>query len=301
MQPAEAAAGKIRTLEDHAAQVRSQSHVWRMKITEPCLTGNFMAHNEDVTMKRCSMTTFCGILTGVRLSIRSLIFPLAMAAMIILRTHPAAAELVIDITRGNIDPLPIAVTSFLGEASREAQIGKDISAVLSADLERSGLFRPIPHKAFIQTGTSLAVRPRFGDWRIINAQAMVQGRIEIQDSGKLRIEFRLWDVFAEQQMAGQAYFTVAKNWRRVAHIIADVIYKRMTGESGYFDTRCGLYRGKRPRQQAHQAAGHHGPGWCKPPFPHRRPVSCSNPAFFTHGTGNHLPFLYRQRAAGVYF
>ena len=183
------------------------------------------------------MTTFCGILTGVRLSIRSLVFPLAMAAMIILRTHPAAAELVIDITRGNIDPLPIAVTSFLGEASREAQIGKDISAVLSADLERSGLFRPIPHKAFIQTGTSLAVRPRFGDWRIINAQAMVQGRIEIQDSGKLRIEFRLWDVFAEQQMAGQAYFTVAKNWRRVAHIIADVIYKRMTGESGYFDTR----------------------------------------------------------------
>lgn len=196
-----------------------------------------MTHNKDVTVKRFGMTRYRNIHAGARRLTRGLIFGLAVVGMVVLRTSPAAAELVIDITRGNIDPLPIAISSFLGEASREAQVGKDISAVLSADLERSGLFRPIPHRAFIQTGGSLAVRPRFGDWRIIDAQALVQGRVEIQGSGKLRIEFRLWDVFAERQMAGQAYFTVAKNWRRVAHIIADVIYKRMTGEDGYFDTR----------------------------------------------------------------
>ena len=159
-------------------------------------------------MKRTNVTTFRGIFTEIRLPIRSLVFPLVMAAQIMLRASSATAELVIDITQGNIDPMPIAITSFNGKESKEAQIGKGISAVLSADLERSGLFRPIPDKAFIQTEASLAVRPRFGDWRIINAQALVQGQLEIQNNGKLRIEFRLWDVFAEQQMAGQAYFTV---------------------------------------------------------------------------------------------
>lgn len=79
--------------------------------------------------------------------------------------------------------------------------------------------------------------PRFGDWRIINAQALLQGRAKMVPDGRLKVEFRLWDVFAEQQMIGLAYYTVPENWRRIAHIIADSIYKRMTGESGYFDTR----------------------------------------------------------------
>jgi TolB protein len=65
----------------------------------------------------------------------------------------------------------------------------------------------------------------------------VVGKIETQSDGRLKVEFRLWDVFAEKQMTGLAYFTVPNNWRRVAHIVADAIYKRITGESGYFDTR----------------------------------------------------------------
>ena len=92
-------------------------------------------------------------------------------------------------------------------------------------------------RAFLQDVASLQVQPRFADWRVVNAQALVNGAITVQPDGRLKVEFRLWDVFAEAQMAGLQYRTQRENWRRVAHIIADAIYKRITGEEGYFDTR----------------------------------------------------------------
>ena len=150
---------------------------------------------------------------------------------------PAAAELRIDITRGNPQPLPIAITDFFGPSPETARLGSDMAQVITADLERSGLFRPIDPRAFIQDPQALRAQPRFGDWRVINAQALVGGSITTEPDGRLRVEFRLWDVFAEQQMAGLAYMTTPQNWRRIAHIIADAIYKRITGEEGYFDTR----------------------------------------------------------------
>jgi TolB protein len=150
---------------------------------------------------------------------------------------PAGAELRIDITQGKVEPLPIAVTGFVGVTADEVRFGQDISNILAADLERSGLFRPINKGAFIQTSAALNTLPRFGDWRVINAQALVQGRVQFIQAGQLRVEFRLWDVFAEQQMVGLAYVTVSDNWRQVAHIVADAIYKRITGEEGYFNTR----------------------------------------------------------------
>jgi TolB protein len=156
---------------------------------------------------------------------------------VVVAIEPARAELKIDITRGVVEPLPIAITDFGGSNSREAQYGRDIAGVISADLERSGLFAPIDKRAFIQTVQSLETLPRFGDWRVINAQALVQGRAQMVADGRLRVEFRLWDVFAEAQMVGLAYYTIPSNWRRVGHIIADAIYKRITGEEGYFDTR----------------------------------------------------------------
>ena len=149
----------------------------------------------------------------------------------------AIAELRIDITRGQVEPMPVAVTDFSGSSERDSFTGANMSAVITADLARSGLFKPIDRKAFIQTAESLNVQPRFADWRALNAQALVQGRTELLPDGSLRVEFRLWDVFASQQMIGQAYTTEPGNWRRVAHIIADAIYERITGESGYFDTR----------------------------------------------------------------
>lgn len=147
------------------------------------------------------------------------------------------AQLRVDITRGTAEPLPVAVPEFYGAQAAEIEVGRNIADVIAADLERSGLFRPIDRRAFIQKVTALQVQPRFGDWRQINAQALVAGSAETQPDGRLRVEFRLWDVFGEAQLTGLQYFTSPDNWRRVAHIIADEIYKRITGESGYFDTR----------------------------------------------------------------
>jgi TolB protein len=161
----------------------------------------------------------------------------AALAALILAVRPAAADLRIDITRGVVEPLPIAIVSFQGEGAGAEDVGRNIAKVISADLERSGLFSPIDPKVFIQTQPSVDAQPRFGDWRIINAQALLYGRTKVLDDGRLRVEFRLWDVFSERQMAGLAYFTAPENWRRIAHIIADAVYKRITGEDGYFDTR----------------------------------------------------------------
>ena len=152
-------------------------------------------------------------------------------------TGASQAELSVDMTRGRVEPLPIAIPAFFGGLASDAEYGRKIADVVSADLERSGLFRPIDRRAFIQEASSLAVQPRFGDWRQINAQALVAGTVETKDTGRLRIEFRLWDVFGGTQMTARGYTTAPQNWRRVAHIVADQIYKRVTGESGYFDTR----------------------------------------------------------------
>ncbi len=159
------------------------------------------------------------------------------AALVVAFAQIAGAELRVDIRQGYVEPLPVAVTDFSGISSPESRMGRDISAVVAANLERSGLFKPLDPRAFIQNASSLRVRPRFSDWRVINAQALVQGNIKVQLDGRMRVEFRLWDVFAEAQMTGLAYFTEPRNWRRVAHIISDAIYKRITGELGYFDTR----------------------------------------------------------------
>jgi len=104
---------------------------------------------------------------------------------------PAHAQLVVDVTRGFVEPLPIAVTDFYAGAPQEATTGKDIAAVVAGDLERSGLFRPIDQGAFIQNAASLRIAPKFADWRLINAQALISGAIELQADGRLRVEFRL--------------------------------------------------------------------------------------------------------------
>ncbi len=165
--------------------------------------------------------------------LRNMIILLAFAFM----AHPLLAALEIDITRGNLDPLPIAVPAFAGEGEKADELGANIADVIMADLDRSGLFRPLNRDAFIDVRVNIRARPRFADWRIINAQALILGKTETMPDGRLRVEFRLWDVLAEQQMAGLQLYTTPENWRRVAHLIADSIYERLTGESGYFDTR----------------------------------------------------------------
>ena len=168
---------------------------------------------------------------------RAVVAGLAALPLAGLGARDAVAELRIDITRGKVAPMPIAITPFTGGRPDESQTGRNIAEVVSADLERCGLFKPIEPKAFVQTAESLKAQPRFADWRVIGAQALVQGNVETQADGRIKVEFRLYDVLAGQQMTGLAYFTQPSNWRRVAHFVSDAVYKRITGEDGYFDTR----------------------------------------------------------------
>ena len=155
--------------------------------------------------------------------IKALMARLALASVVALLSAEALrAEMNIDIRQGFFEPLPVAVTDLYGTEPEEISTGLDISRVIAANLERSGLFRPIDPGAFIQDGESLNNGPRFGDWRLINAQALISGAVKVQNDGRLKVEFRLWDVYAENQMTGLAYFTTPENWRRVAHIISDV-------------------------------------------------------------------------------
>jgi TolB protein len=149
---------------------------------------------------------------------------------------PAHAVVELNITQGNIQPLPIAIPDFASDSSVDAKAAREISNVVSNDLKSSGLFLPIDQAAFIERGLDVGRAPRFEDWRPINAQALVIGKISNRD-GRLRAEFRLWDVLSGKQLAGEQFFTRPKEARRIGHIIADVIYERITGEKGYFDTR----------------------------------------------------------------
>lgn len=182
-------------------------------------------------------------LSASRQNIHANLAGLILALTMLAAPAPAHAVLQVDITRGTDTPLPIAIPALYGDAREQTNggtsefIGKSIAQVVSADLERSSLFRPIDPRAFVLSPGATEVRPKFANWRAINAQALVTGRVSLQSDGRIRVEFRLWDVLSETQMAGYQYFATPQTWRRVAHIISDAIYKRLTGEGGYFDTR----------------------------------------------------------------
>jgi len=150
---------------------------------------------------------------------------------------PAAAQLRLDVTQGNVQPIPMALPDFIGGTPGDAEVARGITQVITANLKRSGLFAPIDPAAYIEKVVNFDSVPRFPDWRAINAQGLVTGMVTRQGDGRLEAKFRLWDVFAGNQLGGQRFFTPADNWRRIAHIISDQIYERLTGEKGYFDTR----------------------------------------------------------------
>ncbi|PJB70357.1 MAG: Tol-Pal system beta propeller repeat protein TolB [Alphaproteobacteria bacterium CG_4_9_14_3_um_filter_47_13] len=163
---------------------------------------------------------------------------LAVLSFFILMPSAAYAEVKVNVTQGTVEKLPIAISLFHVEPGADAQLAQQMPEVISANLERSGLFELLDRKAFIQDPASIGTQGvRFGEWRAINAQALVTGTVTRSSDGRTRVEFRLWDVFSEQQLAGMAYTTTPQNWRRIAHIISDEIYKRITGEDSYFDSR----------------------------------------------------------------
>ena len=144
----------------------------------------------------------------------------------------------VDITRGNLNPLPVAVSPLaIDKDSKEKfkkllqkkNLGSEISVIVENNLRQSGLFNPLNKDAFLQKPDIANLKPRFEDWNLIKAQALITGKVTYVDE-KLRVEFRLWDVLAGKEMMALAFTTVPNNWRRVGHIISDKVYERLTGE-----------------------------------------------------------------------
>ena len=163
--------------------------------------------------------------------------------IILLKTEIAFGLIEVDITRGNLDPLPIAVSPLHVDIKSEShkdikirELGSKVSKIIENNFRSTGLFNPIKKDAFVQKPDIAHLKPRFQDWRLIKAQALVTGKLLIKDE-KLKVEFRLWDLTASKEIIALAFTTTPENWRRVAHIISDKIYERLTGEDGYFDTR----------------------------------------------------------------
>ena len=155
----------------------------------------------------------------------------------------------IDITRGNLDPLPISVSPFFSDKISEekiednlniANLGLEISKVIENNLSKTGLFNTLDRESFLQKPDIAHLKPRFEDWALIKSQVLVTGKVSskiINDKDYIKIEFKLWDVLGAKMVDGFSLTTVPTNWRRVGHKISDKIYERLTGESGYFDTR----------------------------------------------------------------
>jgi TolB protein len=173
----------------------------------------------------------------------------------------AGQTAVITVDRARSAPIPIAIPDLVGLDGASAQLGAGISGVIRNDLANCGLFRPIDQAAYIQgggqgttlvgggAGTPASDVPNFQNWQVIGAQALVTGKVELQASGEVRVEFRLWDVLPQTQLQGTAYTTTQSNWRRISHIIADVIYERLLGEKGYFDSRIVYIAATGPRDR----------------------------------------------------
>jgi len=159
------------------------------------------------------------------------------AAGLMLSSRYAAAQTRLQITEGNFQPIPIAIPKFIAGTPGDGDTANGVTQIVTANLQRSGLFTPIDPAAYTETLSSVDSVPTFQSWRVINAQALVNGAITRQNDGRLKAEFRLWDVAAGQQLDGKQYLTTPDNWRRIAHIISDAIYERLTGLGGYFDSR----------------------------------------------------------------
>ncbi len=154
----------------------------------------------------------------------------SLAAALVPRN--AAAQVEVEIRRGQVRAIPIAIAEFSGGG-----FAGEITQIITADLDRSGLFKPINPASFIERVASVDASPQFQNWRVLNIQALVVGRVVDTGDGRLKGEYRLWDVYSGRQIAGEQFYIPANASRRLAHIIADAVYERLTGEKGYFDSR----------------------------------------------------------------
>ncbi|MEQ1716543.1 MAG: Tol-Pal system beta propeller repeat protein TolB [Hyphomicrobium sp.] len=173
-----------------------------------------MTENRLIPTRRAALLTGAGALSALALP------------------RSAAAQ-----TRGtsnepNIQPRPIAIPDFI---SADPQLGRDIAGVISADLERSGLFKLLPPAAFPERFANVNQPPRTKEWAVAGAEALVVGHVGQGADGRLQVEYRLWDPVLSRNIDGKRLGSTAM--RKLAHIAADQIYERLTLEKGYFDTQ----------------------------------------------------------------
>src|SRR5690606_8270064 len=166
----------------------------------------------------------------------------------------------VTVDEANLRPRPIAIPDFLSEDPR---LGAEIAGVVAADLESSGLFRPLDRAAFIEQIRDINIAPRFADWRSIGAEGLVLGRVGRMGDGRLRAEFRLWDTVLGKPLAGQQFSTIQANWRRIGHIVADQVYEKLTVEKGYFGTRIVFIDETGPQDRRHRRLAIMGPDGAK--------------------------------------
>jgi TolB protein len=153
-----------------------------------------------------------------------------LAAILSLPAIPALAQFRVEVTGVGLTQLPIALAPFRGEA----QSPQRISAIVQADLERSGQFRGIDAAGAALDEVS---RPDMAQWRQKSADSLVTGSITRLADGRYDIRFRLWDVVRAQDLGGQSFVVSQGDLRLVAHRIADFVYEKLTGERGVFSTR----------------------------------------------------------------
>ena len=158
-----------------------------------------------------------------------------LCAFLLLLSTTVHAELRINVDGAKSDPVPIAIVDFNGNDADN--LGQDIPRIIEDNLTRSNLFRVIDKDAYIQDIPTLDTQPRFVDWQAIGAHALIHGEVSQGLDGKLHVSFRIWDIYANQQLEAKTLSTSPESWRKVAHIISDTIYERLTGEKGYFDTK----------------------------------------------------------------
>ena len=146
---------------------------------------------------------------------------------------PARADPAIEVNKGVEEALPIAIPAFTGAAP----YGADIAKVISANLERSGLFNPLDPATFPEKTIDVSLLPTFPAWKQIGAHALIVGNVTVDADGRLRVALHLYDVPASQSLVDLQFTATPDNWRRVAHKISDQVYEKLTGQGGYFDTR----------------------------------------------------------------
>jgi TolB protein len=154
--------------------------------------------------------------------------------LLLLLTGPAYSALTIEITQGVEGAVPIAVVPFGWNGSGPAP--ENLSAIIGADLSRSGRFESLPDRDLVAHPTE-ATQVQFQNWRMVNVDYLVIGKIVPAGGGKFDVQFQLFDVFRGKQLIGLSFPTAQRDLRRVAHHISDLIYKEITGERGAFNTQ----------------------------------------------------------------